>query len=60
MIQMMTMTVQAVGLARNSEAVRVAPLGRIGAALRRAAGFAITASGFAVIAAHLLSRVAGA
>jgi len=32
---------------------------RLGGALRRAVGFAITASGFAVIAAHGLPRLAG-
>ena len=61
MIQTMTTTLRAAGLATlagDTEAASAAPLARAGGALRRAVGFAITASGFAVIAVHLLSRMA--
>jgi hypothetical protein len=61
MTRIMTMTLQAAGLADHTAAASVAPPARfahVGRALRRAVGFAITAGGFAVIAVHLLSRVA--
>jgi len=57
MIRMMT-TMQAAGFAGSTATTRATPLARVAHGLRRAVGFAITASGFAVIAAHLLSRVA--
>jgi len=57
----MTMTLQAAGLGRAGRmaSAPVAPRARYAGALRRAVGFAITAGGFAVIAAHVLQRVAG-
>jgi len=55
MIQTMT-TIRAAGHAGGAAA---APLARVGDALRRATGFAITASGLAVIAAHLATRAIG-
>ncbi|PXW29184.1 hypothetical protein [Paraburkholderia caballeronis] len=59
MIQMMTMTLQAAGLAGNTAAASGAPLARMGGVLRRAVGFAIAGSGLAVIAVHGLQRALG-
>ena len=58
MIRMMTTTWQAAGLGAVG-GNPAAPVARVGAALQRAIGFALTAGGFAVIAVHALHRVAG-
>jgi hypothetical protein len=57
MIQMMTTTLQAAGLTRGDAAAAVPVSARIGDAVRRTIGFAITASGYAVIVAHGLHRI---
>jgi len=59
MIHKMTMTLQAAGLASRNATDFAAPAARVGHALRRAVGFAVTVSGFAVIAVHGLQRVVG-
>ncbi|HEY1610939.1 MAG TPA: hypothetical protein VGG24_16860 [Paraburkholderia sp.] len=63
MIHKMTMTLQAAGFGagstRDTAARSGLTLARLSGALRRAIGFAITASGFAVIAVHVLQHIGG-
>ncbi|HTH59762.1 MAG TPA: hypothetical protein VL689_06350 [Paraburkholderia sp.] len=56
---MTTMTLRAVGFDEKTVAVPLAQFAHVGGGLRRLAGFAITASGLALIAVHGVQQIVG-